>query len=710
MDLSGYSNEELMRIAGSGGPGAIGGAVPLTRDGQLLDALNVPAQVNDLSGYSDEQLMQIAGSKSTAPTNSENPDSFLSEMGANFQHGIQSARDLQSGNFEDFGRTVSTPKTAALNEKLFPPGYEGGFMDAANNALRNTSPSDWSGALLEKLGNTPEGKALSVMTGVNPVWNAASTAFNRYAMPVFTAPKEQGGYGFAPENVQLTSMVASPLGLKGARQTPDLTLTLARKANTALGEASGSQALPKAPPAAEVRASASQKYQAADAAGGILKPNLTDTWINNASTVLPQTSAGKTILGKTAVSELVDRMQGLKGKSLTLAEAQEIYSALGDMASSHVDPLTGKLLAEGKKFSDIQDALWDVMENASPADIQGGKQGFELWKQGKTEWAKSMRMADMERIIQRANNADNPATVMKNGFNTMLANRKRMRGMSKEEVRAVKHAARHGILIGPLKFMGSRMISTMTGLGAGMFGGGPLGAAAGAVVGAAVGTVPRARANALQRGRAQKALNTVYHSSPRTRVIVNGKQLPIALPIPQQANPAAAPAAPPNAAQSAPATPSFAAPAKLKSRTAVPSSSGRPTTLYTFIKNNGGLKDDGGDIAAMGHHDLIRKGGRGIDEMGELLADYGYFNERPDINGVLDALLETNGGRKFIRPQDIERIVKAQERALARQQNDPAFVEHYANSIGIITANKSTTQLLKEIERFVKDDGGDIPF
>lgn len=451
----------------------------------------------------------------------QNPDGFFNEMGANFQHGIRSAQDLLSGNWEDIGRTVSTPQTEALGNKLFPSGSSGSLVDAVRN-VGDTSTPDWSGALLEKFGNTPEGKALSVIGGVNPLYNAASTAINRYVNPVFTAPKEKGGYGFAPENVQLAEMLLGVGGLKKAGQISDPTLNLARKVNTAMGEGSGGQALPKAPPAAEVRAGASKTYAAADAAGGVWKPHLTDAWINAASKVLPQTNAGKTILGETPATQLVARMQNLRGQPLTLNGAQEIYSALGDMAAEHVDPKTGKLLAAGKKFSDIQDLLWDTMENASPADIVGGKAGFDLWKQGKSEWAKSIRMNDIERIISRAADADNPATVMKNGFRAMKDNPKRMYGLSKEERSAINHAARHGVLIGPLKFFGNRAISSLTGA----MGGGPAGMAAGYVL----GSLPRAAAGALQKGRAQKALNTVYRG-PRQKTglpSVNVRQIPSA--------------------------------------------------------------------------------------------------------------------------------------------------------------------------------------
>lgn len=424
-------------------------------------------------------------------------DSFLGEMGDNFKNAIQSGKDLLSGNYEDIGRTEDTPKTQALADKLFPDGSDGSFMGALRN-VGNTNPSDWSGALLEKFGATPEGKAVSVLGGINPVWNAAGTAINRYVNPAIAKTT-----GIAPDNLALMELAGSTLGLKKAGEVSDPTVNLVKKGVNSL------QADSKVPTAADIRANASQVYAQAEQQGGVLKPAITDNWINAATNILPQTSAGKLVLGESPTSALVDRLQGLRGQPLSLQAAQEIDAALGDHMNSQVNPRTGKLNAEGNKLFQIQQSLRDTIEKSAPTDILGGKDGFDSWKQGRSLWAQSARMNEIERIIGRAEDADNPTTVLKNGFRALKNNPTRLRGFSAEEQAAIKRAAKTGLVGGALKFGGSRIISSLTGAIGGFGGGGPLGAAAGAAAGAAVGTPLRAAASALQRGRAQNVLRTI---------------------------------------------------------------------------------------------------------------------------------------------------------------------------------------------------------
>ncbi len=127
--------------------------------------------------------------------------------------------------------------------------------------------------------------------------------------------------------------------------------------------------------------------------------------------------------------------------------------------------------------------------------------------------------------------------------------------------------------------------------------------------------------------------------------------------------------------------------------------SGKPTSLATFIRKNDGLKDDGGDLRAMGYRTLINPYGKGmsIDDLGEELWQQGFFPERPTANQVLDLIAETKGGKNSYAPKDIARVNKAQEKAAAAGQNDPSYVEFSADQLGIDTANKTTNQLIKEI-------------
>lgn len=272
---------------------------------------------------------------------------------------------------------------------------------------------------------------------------------------------------------------------------------------------SGSQPKPEIPSASDVRSLASQAYKTADQQGAVLYPESTNKFIEKASAVLPQTEAGKIVSGETATTKLIDRLQLLRDKHLNLQSAQEIDSALGDAMTSEVDPLTGKMNAEGNKLLKIQTALRDTIDNASQNDLVGGSKGFDTWNQGRQLWSASAKMNDIERIMNRADMTDNPATAIKSGFRTLASNPSRLRGYTPEEISAIQRAAKTGVLTGTLKFLGSRLISSMSGAIAGAAGGGSVGAGLGMVGGAAVGTPMRNAAAALQANRGNSVLNAI---------------------------------------------------------------------------------------------------------------------------------------------------------------------------------------------------------
>lgn len=263
------------------------------------------------------------------------------------------------------------------------------------------------------------------------------------------------------------------------------------------------------PKAQEMRDVSSKDYGVSSSQGGALKEHMTDSWVNEASKVLPQTTGGKTVLGETPTTQLVARMDGLKGKPLTLAEAQEIDSALGDMSMNHVDPKTGKLLAEGEKLRQIQQSLRDHIEKAGPNDIAGGKQGFDTWKDARDMWAASSRMGEVERIKNYAANTDNPVTTMRNGFRSMIKSNPTLRGYTADEKIAIQNAAKTGLITGALKTAGSKLISGVAGATGGAMGGGFPGAMMGAAAGEAAGFPMRAAANKLQANRADKVSEAI---------------------------------------------------------------------------------------------------------------------------------------------------------------------------------------------------------
>lgn len=260
--------------------------------------------------------------------------------------------------------------------------------------------------------------------------------------------------------------------------------------------------------ASNIRDMAGSAYDTAANQGGALHPNAVDAFINKASSVLPQTPAGKIVMGETSASKLVDRLQKLKGQPLSLAEAQEIDSGIGELANSEVIPATGKLTAEGQKLYQVQQSLRDTIENAGPNNLIGGKAGFDSWKQGRDLWSASQRANDIERIMNRAEMTDNPVTALRTGFRTLASNPARLRGYTKTEVAAIQNAARTGIVTDALRTAGSRLISTLTGAAGGSIGG-PLGSMAGAGAGYALSTPLRAAADSLQRAKGTKVIKAI---------------------------------------------------------------------------------------------------------------------------------------------------------------------------------------------------------
>lgn len=262
-------------------------------------------------------------------------------------------------------------------------------------------------------------------------------------------------------------------------------------------------------PAEDLRSYASTKFKEADAVGGTLNVAKNNAWIDNADKLLPQSAEAKAIFGNTPVGELILNMENQRGKPMTLQGAMEIDSRLGEMAMDNINPRTGKPTAEGNRLFQLQHSLRDTWENATESDITGGKAGFNAGKEGRDLWAASVRMNDVERILDRGSKADVPATAIKNGFKTYTSNPKNKKGWTDEEWKALNHAAHTGVIGGALKFAGSRLISSVVGAAGGAVGGGPLGAAAGATVGAMTGTPFRMAAGALQKGRGEAVANLI---------------------------------------------------------------------------------------------------------------------------------------------------------------------------------------------------------
>lgn len=254
------------------------------------------------------------------------------------------------------------------------------------------------------------------------------------------------------------------------------------------------------PTADELRKKSGDAYKLAEQKGGTLKSGITDEFVDKIQRLKPQTDIGKLVGGDSPFTKVVDRISAIKGKPITLEAAQELDELLGDAVDDFTE--LGRLTKQGKKILDIQTTFRNMIEDADEGMVEGGKEGFAALKEARKIWADSRKMADVERIMARAELTDNAATSIKTGFRTLLSNPNRIKGYSPAERKAIEKAANSGVVGDALRTMlGSRLIASLMGLS----GGGPVGAAAGATMSIAA----RGGAEALQAGRAQKVAEAI---------------------------------------------------------------------------------------------------------------------------------------------------------------------------------------------------------
>lgn len=265
------------------------------------------------------------------------------------------------------------------------------------------------------------------------------------------------------------------------------------------------------PTSEQVRDFGSKAYKIAEQKGGALSSDIADNFYDQVLKIKPQTEAGQVFKGQSPVTAILDAIPSLKGKPLTLEAAQEVDSALGDLAYSTMDKF-GKLNSDGKKFLDMQTALRRTIENADENMIIGGKEGFNALKEARKYWSTSLKMRDIERIIENAQRMEQPATGIRTGFRTLLRNADRLKGYSPKEIEAIKNAADTGVVTDLFRLAGSGLVPIGSGI-AGTAAGGPVGGLVSAAVGSGIQQASKAIGKARQMGRAEEALKKVAERS-----------------------------------------------------------------------------------------------------------------------------------------------------------------------------------------------------
>lgn len=189
-------------------------------------------------------------------------------------------------------------------------------------------------------------------------------------------------------------------------------------------------------------------YKRADEVGGVLPSQFVDDWVNDAiERIRPKTAEAKILAGKDdIVEQIIDRAQQLSGKNVSLEAFDEMDKFLGQAANDRFDVAKGGLDATGRQIKQIQEALRDAVDAVPEGAVGGGKEGFQALNDARKLWSRKVKLRDIEDIALRAEMTQNPENAIKTGLATLRRNKKKMRGYTDAEKKAIEKAAKTGII------------------------------------------------------------------------------------------------------------------------------------------------------------------------------------------------------------------------------------------------------------------------
>lgn len=159
---------------------------------------------------------------------------------------------------------------------------------------------------------------------------------------------------------------------------------------------------------------------------------------------------------------------------------------------------------------------------------------------------------------------------------------------------------------------------------------------------------------------------------------------------------------------------------ELRSASVIPASKiGKPTSLRTFLSNNGAKFNENHELISINRNGEKVSGPEAIEYAHEIAKEQGYLSKNETdrlavlANELQNLLTERNGGKEAFRDADADRVAKIREAVESRRNLDPAKIEHEAHLAGLDTeivkgetAKQRTARLLRGLQEFYKDQEG----
>jgi len=248
-----------------------------------------------------------------------------------------------------------------------------------------------------------------------------------------------------------------------------------------------------------------QSYEAARQSGASITAPAATRFIDESGGLGLQTEAGRIVQGADdPFTAVYGRMSTLRNRPMSIDEIDDIDKVL----TRRIDSFTelGRVKAEGLPLLRLRDEFRGFVSNLKPDDVTGGAEGFDALKNARADWARSMRVGEVERIMGRQGMYPQDSTAVQTGFRSLYQNRDKMAGFSPDERAAIRRAgSTAGPVMEAVKPVSSRLFSIITGATGGV---------PGYLSGLGVSAAGRAAVDAIQMRRAQEALDIISRSRP----------------------------------------------------------------------------------------------------------------------------------------------------------------------------------------------------
>jgi len=478
-----------------------GGAEPAGQTGQVRHTGGMSGAALDgvLFGGGDEYLAGLAAAFGVQPDGQGGARWFQYDLpiAERYETALNQIRAEQRAySDENPGRALTAELTGALSTALVPAGQIGAATRMGSTPARMATGAAAGGAMAGIYGfNEGEG-------GVSNRAEGAADAAPFGALFGATAPLIGRG----------------------------LEAYLNRRAGTTALRNAASQALPRA----ELRAAGNALYQRADDAGVAVAPEafrsmsarLTAEMLDGG---LDATQGRLGLTPNSArLAQLLDEA-AQQGDGIPLSTVQRLRQQAqipaGDIANRTEAALGSRAVA----------ALDDFMENLSPDQVSmgNGEAASAALSQARDVWARLRRSELLEEVIDRAQNyRSGPEAGLRAGFQSLLNNRRLMRGFSEAEVAAMRRVVNSrdfNTILRQLGRFGLALNGGSSGLGA------ALGAGAGGIAGGPIGAIAVPAAATAARLASERATTNAAQLA-RNVVAAGGVQnLPVVSPAPRNA-------------------------------------------------------------------------------------------------------------------------------------------------------------------------------